>query len=84
MFKYLFALLIAPLLRPVFNAMLLLVVVTFAVTVPARLWVMYIGPRPSYHMITVLNVATSISLFCVVVMWRLRRRQAGRRTSLTR
>ena len=62
MFKYLFALLIAPLLRPVLSAVLILLAVAFAVTIPARLWVMYVDPRPSDHLISVLNVATFVLL----------------------
>ena len=73
MFRYVLALMLAPLLRPVFNAVLLLVVVAFAVTVPARLWVLYVDPRPSYHLIAVLNIATFTFLACVVAAWRLRR-----------
>lgn len=72
MFKYLFALLIAPLLRPVLNAVLILLVVAFAVTIPARLWVIYVDPRPSDHLISVLNVATFALLLCVVLAWRVR------------
>jgi hypothetical protein len=75
MFKYLFALLIAPLLRPVLNAVLVLLAVAFAVTVPARLWVMYVDPRPSYHVISVLNVATSALLLCVGLAWEIRARR---------
>ena len=74
MFRYMFALLLAPLLRPVFNAVLLLLAVAFAVTVPARLWVMYVDPRPSYHLISVLNVATVALLLCVVLALKIRAR----------
>lgn len=80
MFRYIFALLLAPLLRPVFNAVLLLLAVAFAVTVPARLWVMYVDPRPSYHMISALNVATFASLVVVVAAWRFGRRHSMRRS----
>lgn len=73
MFRYLVALLIAPLLRPVLNAVLILLAVAFAVTIPARLWVMYADPRPSDHLVSVLNVTTFALLLCVVVAWRVRR-----------
>lgn len=79
MFKYLVAYLLAPLLRPVFYAVLILFVVAFVITIPAHLWVMYIDPRPSYHQISVLNVATFAFLVCAVVVWRIRRRSVRRR-----
>lgn len=75
MLRYMFALLLAPLLRPVFNAVLLLLGVAFAVTIPARLWVIYVDPRPSYHLISVLNVATSALLLCVVLVRKIRARR---------
>lgn len=80
MFRYLLALLLAPLLRPIFNAVLLVVAVAFAVTIPARLWIMYVEPQPSYRMISGLNIATSAFLICVAVLWRVRRRRLIRRT----
>ncbi|HET7583497.1 MAG TPA: hypothetical protein VFK13_01235 [Gemmatimonadaceae bacterium] len=58
MFKYLFAYLVAPLLRPIFNAVLTLLVVAFVITIPARLWALYVDPRPSEHIVAALNVAT--------------------------
>lgn len=84
MFRYMFALLLAPLLRPVINAVLLLLVVAIAVTVPARLWMMYVEPRPSYHLISVLNVVTFAFLVGIVAMWRLHRRHSMRRSYLRR
>lgn len=84
MFKYLLALLLTPLLRPAVNAVLLLLLVAVAVTVPARLWVMYVDPRPSYHLIAVLNAATFAFLICVVVLWRVHRGCSMRRTYVKR
>ncbi len=84
MFKYLFALLIAPLLRPVLNAVLILLAVAFAVTIPARLWVMYVDPRPSGHLISVLNIATLAFIVCAVVAWHWRRRHARGQSHLRR
>ncbi len=79
MFRYMLALLLAPLLRPVFNVVIILLVVAIAVTMPARLWVTYVDQRPSYHQISMLNVATFIFLVCAVVTWRVRRRHTMRR-----
>lgn len=84
MFRHLLALLLVPLLRPVFGAVLLVLLVAFAVTVPARLWVMYVDPNPSYKMIAVLNVSTFVLLLCVVVTWRVRRRLVMRRAYFRR
>jgi hypothetical protein len=84
MFKYLFALLIAPLLRPVLNAVLILLAIAFAVTIPARLWVLYVDPRPSDHLISMLNVATFALVSCVTVTWHVRRRHVVRRSYLAR
>lgn len=81
MFRYLVALLIAPLLRPVLNAVLILLAVAFAVTIPARLWVMYVDPRPTDHAIAFLNVSTFAFLVCAFVIRRVRRRQTVRQTS---
>ncbi len=84
MFKYLFALLIAPLMRPVLSAVLILLAVAFAITIPARLWVLYVDPRPSGHLISVLNIATFAFLVCAVVARRRRRHHVMRRSYLRR
>ena len=73
MLRYLLPYLVAPLLRRVLAVLLILTVLAVAVTIPARLWMQYVDPRPSGQTIIALNVATFVCLLGIVVARRVRR-----------
>jgi hypothetical protein len=54
---YLLAVLIAPLVRRLIVFSFRLCAFAFAVTIPARLWVRYLDPKPSAETVVVLNAA---------------------------
>lgn len=69
MLDYLLAALIAPLLRRLIVLSLRLWAVAFVVTIPARLWVRYLEPRPSDEKLVVLN-AFGVGLLLTILGFR--------------
>ena len=65
-FRLVLANLIAGLLRPILWAALFMLAMWFAVSVPARLWVLYVDTHASGATISTLNWATGVGL---VAMW---------------
>lgn len=55
MFRYVIAYLIAGVLRPLVPAALAVLAIAFVITVPARLWILFVDPRASAQTIAVLN-----------------------------
>jgi hypothetical protein len=73
MLDYLLAAWIAPLLRRLVVLSLRLWAIAFVVTIPARLWVRYLEPRPSDERLVALN-AVGVGLLLTVVGFRYCRR----------
>ena len=46
MLEHLFVLLVAPIIRRLVTAVLALILAAYLVTIPARLWVVLVDPRP--------------------------------------
>ncbi len=76
MVQYIFANLIASLLRPLVWAALRVAAVVFVITVPARLWTLYVDPRPGALVVRALTwgVAAVVAVGWLLVV-------AGRRHS---
>jgi hypothetical protein len=78
-FRYLFAYTIAPLVRRVTAVVLVAGMLAFAVTVPARLWVLYVSPRPSETTVVTLNIATfALIVWMLLSIFFHRRRKTKR------
>jgi hypothetical protein len=73
MLDYLLAAWIAPLLRRLVVLSLRLWAIAFVVTIPARLWVRYLEPRPSDEKLVTLN-AVGVGLLLTAVGFRYYRR----------
>lgn len=74
MFGYLVAYIIGPLVRRIVGLVLVVMVLAFAITVPARLWVRYVSPRPADATIIGLNIATlGVIVVIGLALWRRRR-----------
>ena len=76
MLRYLFAILLAPLLRPVIRVVAVLAVGALAVSLPARLWVHFIDPRPDRALVIALNLTTA-ALIALLLLARALRRRSG-------
>jgi hypothetical protein len=83
MLGYLLAVLVMPLLRRLVRWSLILMAAAFAVTVPARLWVRYLNPRPSERTLVACNVVGS-ALLCAAFLHGVRRRRGCRYRSKRR
>ena len=73
MLKYLFVLLVVPALRRLVVLAAMLMAAAFLVTIPARLWLLYVDPGLSDCSIIVLNSTTSGCLVGLVLGRRRRR-----------
>lgn len=62
MLRYIFANLVAGLLRPLVWAALAVLAIAFVITVPARLWMLLVDPRASAHTIVALNWTSGVLL----------------------
>lgn len=62
MLRYVVADLIAGLLRPLVWAALAVLAIAFVITVPARLWLLFVDPRARAQTSAVLNWATGVLL----------------------
>ena len=81
--RYVAANLIAGVLRPIVWAAFVVFAIWFVVTVPARVWVLYVDPRASGGTIAVLEWGTGVLLGSGLLFWRLlpsiwRMRRLGR------
>lgn len=65
MLKYVIANLIAGVLRPLVRVALAVLATAFVITVPARLWMLFVDPRASAHTIAALNWTTGVLLACL-------------------
>lgn len=59
MLKHLLVLLIAPIIRRLVAISVAVILAAYVVTIPARLWVLYVDPRASECHIMILNATTS-------------------------
>ena len=59
MLKHLFVLLAAPIIRRLVTAALAVILAAYLVTIPSRLWVLLVDPRPSECQIIGLNAAST-------------------------
>ena len=59
MLEHLFVLLVAPIIRRLVTAVLAVILAAYLVTIPARLWVLLVDPRPSECQIILLNATSS-------------------------
>lgn len=62
MLRYVVANLIAGLLRPLVWAALAMLAAAFVITVPARLWMLFVDPQASAHTTAALNWTTGVLL----------------------
>jgi len=75
--KYLLVLLVVPVIRRLVALAATLMAAAYLVTIPARLWVLHVDPRPGECHIIVLN-AMSSGLLVGVLLGRYLRRGHGR------
>jgi hypothetical protein len=77
MLEHLFVLLVAPIIRRLVTAALAVILAAYLVTIPARLWVLLVDPRPSECDVIVINATSSGVLAGLLAGVRLRRWRCG-------
>jgi hypothetical protein len=77
-FRLVVANLLAGLIRPIVWAALFVLAMWFVVTVPARLWLLYVDAQASAATLSTLNWVTGVGLGAFWLAWKTRAVQRGR------